>query len=367
MAEAVTKGSFLPAVGLAHGAGGERGTGPGKSLRLDILLLPGFSPLSLASFVEPFYRANWSSGEMMFRWRILGTDQGPTESSSGIEMMPERDIKSFLDCDASSPFVIIGGERIEQQKTSDILTLLRTSSRQKRPIIAIGTASWLLADVGILRAGMRCTIHWSKIAAFAEKNRDLVVEDCLFVRDGVITTCAGELAALDLAADLISHRHGQDLARRICSQLSSDRLRAGTHCQSLPPELRYTAAAEKLIRVIKVMERHLENPLPLGKVAQTVSLSRRQIERLFAKHLRCTPMQYYSGARLRHARQLLQTTDMPVIEVAIACGYVSSSHFTKSFKAHFGILPSRARLWAGTVMPLCDVQRSTAEVRKVIP
>ncbi|WP_425475982.1 helix-turn-helix domain-containing protein [Mesorhizobium yinganensis] len=87
-------------------------------------------------------------------------------------------------------------------------------------------------------------------------------------------------------------------------------------------------------------------PLPLEDVAREVSLSRRQIERLFAEYLKTTPWQHCLTLRLQKAKQLLEMTNMPVIGVAVACGYVSSSHFSKSFKDHFQILPSAARMAA---------------------
>ncbi|WP_095090606.1 GlxA family transcriptional regulator [Mesorhizobium sophorae] len=341
-----------PSVSGAHFNGGppdEEASYEG-TLKLSILVLPGFSQLSLSSFVEPFYQANCSVGERLFDWRIVGTDSHPVVSSSGVAIAPDIDINSYKNGDDDSLMVIIGGERIEEQKSPLISALLRMKSRRKLPICALGTAAWLLADAGILHSAMRCTIHWSKLAAFAEKFPELVTEDCLFVQDGSVTTCAGGFAAFDLAAEMIHLRRGENFARQICAQLSADRFRTGSHCQSVPLGLRATGAVEKLIRVIKLMEKHVEDPLPLKKIAQIVSLSRRQIERLFIKHMKTTPMNYYAQVRLKKARQLLETTDMSVIEVAVACGYVSSSHFSKAFKDHFGMLPSHTRPWVSAVV-----------------
>ncbi|RUX50442.1 GlxA family transcriptional regulator [Mesorhizobium sp. M4A.F.Ca.ET.050.02.1.1] len=340
----------LPAPDLDYDAVSSEGKASCEStLRLNILVLPGFSQLSLSSFVEPFYQANCSAGEKLFGWRIVGPDMSPVLSSSGIAISPDIDINCYRNNDEDSPIVIIGGERIEEQKSRLLSALLRSKSHRKLPICAIGTAAWLLADAGILHSGMRCTIHWSKLAALGEKFSDLVTEDCLFVQHASVTTCAGEFAAFDLAAEMIRLQHGEDLARRVCGQLRADRFRTGNHCQSVPLGVRYTGAVEKLIRVIRLMEGHVEDPLPLKKIAHSVGLSRRQIERLFTKHLKTTPMTYYSQVRLKKARQLLETTDMSVIEVAIACGYVSSSHFSKAFKDHFGSLPSHVRPWACSV------------------
>lgn len=174
----------------------------------------------------------------------------------------------------------------------------------------------------------------------------MVAEDALFVRDGSLTTCAGEFAAFDLATAMIEARCGNEIARRVCEQLTADKRRDGESHQSIPPGLRYAGAAGNLLRMIRLMERHTEDLLPLNDLAQKVSLSRRQVERLFEKHLRTSPHKYYLSLRLHKAKQLLETTNMPVIEIVVACGYVSSSHFSKSFKDHFRLLPSRTRATA---------------------
>ncbi|MEI9424110.1 helix-turn-helix domain-containing protein [Mesorhizobium sp. Cs1299R1N1] len=313
---------------------------------LGILLLPGFSLLSLSSFVSAFHHANQNAGQELFTWQLVGADsRSPVVSSTGIPISVDVDINTCKDDDGLSVLVLIGGERIESLRSSEISSLLRRRNRYKLPICAIGTATWLLADAGILRGGMRCTIHASRLAAFAETFPDLVAEDCLFVHEGSVTTCAGDFAAFDLAAEMVDVRLGGDLASRICGQLTADRFRTGSHCQSVPPGLRH-GTVEKLVRAIKLMEKNVAEPLPLDHIAKCLTLSRRQVERLFAKHMKTTPMQYYSTIRLQRARQLLEMTDMPVIEVAIACGYVSSSHFSKSFKDHFRMLPSHTRPWA---------------------
>ncbi|RWI86573.1 MAG: GlxA family transcriptional regulator [Mesorhizobium sp.] len=312
-------------------------------LRLNILVLPGFSQLSLSCFLEPLYHANNSAGRELFSWRIVSCAGATTVSASGVPVSVDVEIDANSDNYKTDAFVIIGGERAEASRSEPIYSLVRALQRRRIPIYAIGTATWLLAEAGILRAGTRCTIHWRRLAALTESFPDLIAEDCLFISDGSITTCAGEFAAFDLAVKIVQSVGGQELARSVCGQLTADRFRSGNNCQSMPLGLRYTGMAEKLIRVMKHMERCIEEPPCLDDMARAVSLSRRQIERLFRKHLQVSPIQYYSRLRLERARQLLETTNMPVIEVAVACGFISASHFSKSFKDHFGVLPSRAR------------------------
>lgn len=323
------------------------GTSARGPLTLCVVLLPGFSQLSLSSFIDPFRCANKLIGFSAFAWRTFGIGTRSVGSSSGISV----EVDAYVDerrniSDRESALVLIGGDHVEDRHPPQLYAFLRRQVRRGVPIYAIGTATWLLAEAGAFRSGARCTVHWTKAAALCETYQDLVVEDALFVRAGNLTTCAGEFAAFDLAANMIEACFGSEIAGRVCEQLTADRWRSGASCQSIPPGLRHASVAGNVLRIVKLMERHTEDPLPLDDLAQKVSLSRRQVERLFEKHLGTTPHKYYLLLRLQKAKQLLETTDMAVIDIAVACGYASSSHFSKSFKDHFRVLPSRTRATA---------------------
>ena len=80
-----------------------------------------------------------------------------------------------------------------------------------------------------------------------------------------------------------------------------------------------------------------------GKMAALCSISERQLQRLFHRSLGLTPAQYYVTLRLRRARELLQQTAMPITSIAVACGFRSPAHFSKSYRAVFGHPPSQER------------------------
>jgi len=315
--------------------------------KMHLLLSPGFSQLTLSSFVDPLRCANLLAKERSFDWRILAADGKPVVSSSGMTLEVDGTLDVWDAGGEHAALVLIGGDHIEQQTSPRLNAFLRKQARRNVPIYALGTATWVLAEAGLLHNGARCTIHWSKLAALSENFRDLVAEDVLFVQHGNLTTCAGEFAAFDLAVEIIEERLGSDLACRVCEQLTADRWRDGGSCQSIPSGLRYAGAAEKVIRIAKLMEKNIEDPLSLEDLAGRVSLSRRQVERLFEKHLHTTPLRHYLSLRMRKAKQLLEMTSMPVIEVAVACGFVSSSHFAKAFKDHFRMPPSKTRTTLG--------------------
>ena len=107
---------------------------------------------------------------------------------------------------------------------------------------------------------------------------------------------------------------------------------------------RYGIRNKKLVQVIGEMEQHSEPPLSTSQLALSISVTRRQLERLFRLHLNDTPRNFYLGLRLEKARQLLRQTDMSVLDVSLACGFESPSYFTRSYRARFACAPRQDRV-----------------------
>jgi transcriptional regulator GlxA family with amidase domain len=137
-----------------------------------------------------------------------------------------------------------------------------------------------------------------------------------------------------------------------------------------------------LIKVAQLMEENIERPLSLDAIAGATGLSRRQIERLFKRHLHCVPKRYYLDMRLRRARDLLLQTAMPVMDITTACGFQSPPHFSKCYRNHYGYPPSaerhirlqavrrrsRARRWAHLAarVAACGAPQWSAKVRTAL-
>ena len=94
----------------------------------------------------------------------------------------------------------------------------------------------------------------------------------------------------------------------------------------------------------KIMEENLEEPLPQTTIARETGLSTRQLERLFRKYMSTTPTRYYLNLRLARARLLLRQTSMSILSVAMACGFVSASHFSKCYRECYGCTPRAERV-----------------------
>jgi transcriptional regulator GlxA family with amidase domain len=106
---------------------------------------------------------------------------------------------------------------------------------------------------------------------------------------------------------------------------------------------RYGVSNSRLLKALALMERTLEEPLPCTAVAAEVGISPRQLERLFAAHLGLTPRSHYQQIRLDRAQILLRQTSLTVAEIAVASGFVSTSHFSRAYRQRFDRSPRGER------------------------
>ena len=311
---------------------------------IGFLLVPKFSMMAFTAAIEPLRSANRMSDLTLYSWHLFSKDGAPVEASNGIAIMPEAGVATA----AHFPTMIVcGGIDIHLFRDKEVYSWLRRLARKGARIGALCTGSHVLARAGLLE-GYRCTIHWENIPGFTEEFPDIEVTGELFEIDRNRFTCAGGTAALDMMLHMIAPRHGQDLAAAVSDQFIHDRIRGPHDHQRMALQSRLGVRDPKLLSVIAQMETNLEEPVSRDDLARSVDLSTRQLERLFRKNLDRTPRHYYLELRLRRARQLLLQTSLSVLGVALACGFVSASHFSKCYREFFDKTPREERLAAVT-------------------
>ena len=134
---------------------------------------------------------------------------------------------------------------------------------------------------------------------------------------------------------LITEREGRALASDVSEQFIHPRIRGTQDPQRMAVQSRLGVANEKLIAALGIMEAANEDPRPVHDIAAEVGLSPRQLERLFAKYLQASPSQHYLKLRLERARTMLLQTTKPVLDVAVACGFASASHFSRCYRNEY--------------------------------
>lgn len=317
-----------------------------ESRSIVFFLVPDFSMLAFATAIEPLRIANRMLGKEFYSWRLASNDGAPVQASNGVEVSVDTSLKqereSLTNSRRPSNMFLCSGINVEDATNKSLFAYIRENKNSGVTVGGICTAAFLLAAAGLLK-GKRCAIHWENLPGFAEHFPDVDVYADLYEMDGNTWTCAGGTAALDMMLSMISTDLGEDLVNRVCEQALTDRVRNPNDRQRLPLRARLGVQNAKVLSIIEYMEANIAEPLQLVEIADFVGLSRRQIERLFQQHMGRSPARYYLEIRLDRARHLLMQSTMPVVDVAIACGFVSASHFSKCFREMYGKSPLQER------------------------
>lgn len=331
------------------------GAAPSKlPQQIGFLLLPNFSMIAFASAVEALRLANRTSGRALYGWTMITRDGQPVKASNGISFNPDASIEK---APAVEMLILCSGIGGHLYSDKAVFSWLRRLDRQGTIIGALCTGSHALARAGLLD-GYRCTIHWENITGFIEEFPEIEVTNELFEIDRNRFTCSGGTAALDLMLNMIALQHGHELAAAVSDQFIHERIRDAHDHQRMSLPARLGIRHPKLIAVIKLMEENIEEPLSRARLARDADLSTRQLERLFRKYLQRTPTRHYLEIRLNRARLLLQQTDLSVLDVALACGFVSASHFSKCYRESFGKKPREERMTSVPLRPrMAEVAR----------
>ncbi|GAA6207595.1 GlxA family transcriptional regulator [Cognatishimia sp. WU-CL00825] len=316
-------------------------TDPEPARRFVFVLMNEFTMLSFSSAVECLRLANRMAGKDLYDWSLVSEGASSVTCSAGTSFAVQGDLG---DIKRDETIMLCGGVNVQKATTQKLLGWLRRESRKGVLIGGLCTAAYTLAKAGLLE-GRRVTIHWENHDGFVEEfaDDDIELTKSVFVVDRNRMTTAGGMASIDLMLKLIADDYGEDLANSVADQLIYSSIRTDQDAQRLSVPTRIGVRHPKLSQVIQMMEKNIEEPVSPSDLAQMVGMSTRQLERLFRRYLDRSPKRYYMELRLQKARNLLMQTDMSVINVALACGFSSPSHFSKCYRSHYEVTPYRER------------------------
>jgi transcriptional regulator GlxA family with amidase domain len=316
---------------------------PGRVLSIGFVLLPRFTLMALAGFIEALRHAadvKDRSRQIHCRWSIVGADLKPIRSSSGVTVAPWERIGEKIDFDY---LAVVGGLLSGHSEVDQSITdYVRRAAAAGVPLIGLCTGSFLLARLGLVD-GRRCCVSHYHAEEFQEEfgRRQIeVVADRLFVVDRSRITCAGGLGAVDLAIYLLERHLGQQRAQKSTIQMLFDSVRPATS-----PQPRYDGAwrppaRNALVqRAALLMELHIERPLAISALADQVGVSLKTLERLFHAEHGLSPGAYYKRLRLELASRMLVESERPIMNIALDCGFGDGSYFGRAFRTTFGSSP----------------------------
>ncbi|MFL6160902.1 MAG: GlxA family transcriptional regulator [Jatrophihabitantaceae bacterium] len=310
--------------------------------RVTVLLLEpviGFDavipPQVLGSALDP-------DGHPLYRVELASLDGRPVRTEWGYALAPQADASAL----ATTDTVVVPGTRIPGPRRHGTLPAeVRTALDRLRPgtrLVSICTGAFVLAAAGLLD-GRPATTHW----AYAESFRQLypavkLDENLLFVDDGEVLTSAGLAAGVDLCLHLIRRDHGNAVANQAARQCVVPPWRDGGQAQFIEHPVPVSDASSTTATREWALRR-LPERLDVPAMARHARLSVRTFNRRLRAETGLPPGAWLLEQRLNRARQLLETTDLPVDEVAARSGLGSGASLRQHMRATVGVSPSDYR------------------------
>lgn len=306
-------------------------------------LLREFTHLAFSCAVEPLRIANYVSGRPLYRWTLASEDGRSATCSNGSVTLTDQGLEPTRHADR---LFVISGTNVQNLTSAPVLAWLRRERAAGTPLGAICSGAYVLAKAGFLD-DVETAVHWAWHDLFTEEFPDVRLVRNVFAAREKIITASGGTAAADLMLHLIGRDHGKNLATEVADQMVYNAVREGTAAQRVSIQSRHGMRNQHLMRAIAMMEKTIETPISPSLIAEDLGISTRQLERLFGRYLNSTPKHYFMEMRLHRAQNLLLQTEQSITEIAMACGFQTTSHFSRVFRAHFGTSPVQKRVTRG--------------------
>jgi len=308
--------------------------------RIGFILLPNFALMSYAAAIEPLRAANLLAGLPIYEAIPYSLDGEPVRSSVGVSVEC-RNVEG-LDATLHFVFVCAGGQPSDWTRTRGIQRALQRMTRLGVRLGGISSGAYVLAAAGLLDRH-EFTIHWEHAPVLAETFPHLKPRQARYVIDGNCITCAGGVAPLEMMRALIAERMGTDFAGRVSDWYLHSHTTDPNGPQRASHAERFGTHHPALLTVLQKMEASIEQPLSRNVMADLARVTPRHLDRLFKSELGVSFLVTYRRIRLEHARRLLIQSPLSISQIAVACGFLSAGHFSRTFKTEFGLTPAAAR------------------------
>lgn len=308
---------------------------PGRPHQVVVLVLDGALPLDVGIPAEVFHP------ESGFGYKVstCGVTAGTVPSHGTLGYAVPRGLEALADADT---IVVPGYAPAGRPIPVEVCEALRNAASRGARIASICYGAFALADAGLLD-GLRATTHWDAVDELSKRHPRVSVEpNVLFVDEGSILTSAGAAAGLDLCLHIVRRDLGASAAREIARGLVTAPHRTGGQAQYLP-RTRSAVRGETLAATREWALMRLDRPLTIAELAAHARMSPRTFLRRFAEETGSTPMQWILRERIDTARELLESTRLPVDRIADRVGLGTGSNLRLHFRRLLDVSPTEYR------------------------
>lgn len=311
----------------------------GTPLSIVFLVLSGSSIMCVASAIDPLRAANRVTGAAPFSWSIVSPDGQPPVTTSGL---PVAVSGGFDPAARADVLVVVGGFGTRDHGGSALAAGVRRFARSARAVGGVEAGTWLLGRAGLLD-GRAATTHWEDLEDFAVAFPNADVRPDRYVIDGPVFSAGGASPTFDLMLHLVRSRLGMAVALDVASVFIYDQTRASTDAQPLVSLGRLDGYHPRLAEAVRLMETHVDRPLPVSAIALRTAVTTRTLEKTFLASIGETPGAYYLRLRLNAARRLVLDTQLPMADIAARTGFSSAAAYSRAFSRAFSVSPTKLR------------------------
>lgn len=318
-------------------------------IRIGFILQPHFSLMAFTAAMDALITANLVHETELFQIQTFGIDSRKVLSDIGIDIATDATVESLnLHNRGSLDWLFVcGGYRCSTQASLPLIECLTSAKNQKVRLGSIWNGTIALAYADAMEEGAVSAVHPNSHQFIHTTFPTLELSTHTYEVTEISASCAGPNSAMEMMLSIIETQFDKKLVRAVREILSCDQASEGRqailHSQTNKSQVDTLARPEVLRDAIALMEANIEEPLTPDELARFLSMSRRQLERLFQTHLELSPSRYYLKLRLLAAHKELEKYKEPIIQIGLSCGFVSSSHFSNCFKDFFGYTPTQLR------------------------
>jgi transcriptional regulator GlxA family with amidase domain len=310
--------------------------------RVAVLLLPPVVGFDATIPPTLFGNAVDAEGNALYDVVSCGLTPGPVMSTTGFDLVAAAGPEVLATADT----VVIGGTRYPPARVDGVLPEEATAAmaliRPGTRLVSICTGAFVLAAAGLLD-GRPATTHWKFAEALRRLHPDVRVdENVLFVDDGDVLTSAGLAAGIDLCLHIIRSDHGAQVANAVARYCVVPPWREGGQAQfidrQVPEPDQYSTAPTREWAL-----QHLDEELTVQRLARHAKMSPRTFNRRFREETGQSPGGWVRDRRIDRARELLESRDLPIDEVARLSGLGSGGNLRHHLRRGVGMSPSSYR------------------------
>jgi transcriptional regulator GlxA family with amidase domain len=308
------------------------------------LVVPRTSMINVAGPWEVLGHANDLLGREAYGLQAFGPSAPATQTRFGLCLSGVRPLPSRLDHPPDT--VVVAGASPADPMPVDhtpIVPWLRRNRPRIKTVVSICTGAFALAAAGLLD-GRRATTHWMYLNELRVRFPKVhVIDEGIYVKDRGVWTSAGVTAGVDLALALVEEDHGHALAMRVAKRMVLFLRRSGHQAQfssTLHPQER---ESPRLRDISTFVVKHIDERLPVERIAAQVGMSPRTLSRWCRKNLEESPAELVRRLRVAEARRLLEETTLPLKDVTERTGLGDQSTLWRAFMHDLGLTPAEYR------------------------